>query len=251
MIFEYLKKLALDLLFPKRCIECGEYGNFICYECLRGFSFLEEQECPNCRRKKNQFGFFCNEQCHEGFYFDQLIVCSSYSKNLLIRKLITNFKYKFVKDLSFVLAEALRTQFVYTSQFIPEFSKAILVPVPIHKKRLLYRGFHQTKLLTENLLFYLKNDPDFENKFENVDSSDCLIRKKFLIGQAKLKRHERLENLTGAIEFDKKFRDGIKNKFLILIDDVATTCTTINECSKVLKQFGARHICGLVLARGQ
>jgi ComF family protein len=250
MILNEIKKWLLDLLFPKRCLACGEYGNFVCGECLRKFSFLEEQECPNCR-KKNRFGFFCNEKCRKGFYFDQLIVCSSYNKNILIRNLITNFKYKFVKELSFVLAEALRTQFVYTSQFIPEFSKAIFVPVPIHKKRLLYRGFNQSKLLTENLLFYLKNDPDFENKFENVESFDCLIREEYSIGQAKLHRAERLKNLKGSIKFDQEFSNKIKNKFLILIDDVATTCTTINECSKVLKQFGARHICGLVLARGQ
>jgi predicted amidophosphoribosyltransferase len=106
-------------------------------------------------------------------------------------------------------------------------------------------------LLTENLLFYLKNDPDFENKFTNVENFDCLIREEYSIGQAKLHRQERLKNLKGSIKFDQEFSNKIKNKFLILIDDVATTCTTINECSKVLKQFGARHICGLVLARGQ
>ncbi len=68
--------------------------------------------------------------------------------------------------------------------------------------------------------------------------------------QAKLNRQKRLKNLKNSIGFKEEFADKIKDKFVILIDDVATTGSTLNECSKVLKQFGAKYVCGLVLARG-
>jgi ComF family protein len=249
MLFEYIKNFLLDLAFPKRCLSCGIEGSFVCYDCLGKINFLQNQQCPKCRRP-NMTGEFCGPRCKDGFYFDRMIVCCEYRKNSLIQKLISTFKYRFVSGCDVFLAEILRTQFFYLSQFTEFLNQSVFIPVPIHKKRLLYRGFNQSRVLSEKLLKILKNDPEFENHFENLEFSDCLFRRQYSHEQATLKRNERLNNLVSTISLDEKFSEKIKNKSCIVIDDVATTCSTLNECSKILKLGGARYVCGLVLARG-
>src|SRR3989338_7264050 len=157
MIFDVIKKFILNLLFPKFCLNCREQGEFLCMNCLSEISFLQYQECPKCRRQ-NLIGNFCNQQCQKDFYFDQLIVCCQYGNNSLIKKLITAFKYNFLRELRFILATILKTQFIYLSQFINLEESVVFVPVPLHKKRLLYRGFNQASELSEILLKTLKND---------------------------------------------------------------------------------------------
>lgn len=249
MIFDFIKNTVLNFFFPKRCLSCGEEGNFVCENCLKKISFLQNQQCPQCRRK-NLIGNFCNKKCQNLYNFNQLIVSCYYKNNSLIKKIITAFKYRFLRELRTLLAIVLKTQFIYLSQFINFEENVVFVPVPIHKKRLGYRGFNQSAELAKTLLTLLKTDEDFSKKFANIKFSDCLIRTRYLHKQASLHRSERLQNLTDSINFSPSCSDQIKGKFCILIDDVATTCTTLNECSKVLKQNGATYVCGLVLARG-
>lgn len=252
MIFETIKNFLLDLLFPKLCLGCGRNGDLICRECLGKINFLQNQQCPACRRQ-NLTGDFCGPQCGNEFYFDQLIVCCEYGREAFIRKLITSLKYRFIKECDYFLAEVMRTQFFYISQSSlsgESLRDAIFVPVPIHKKRLLYRGFNQSKILAEKLLTILKTDPDTGDLFKNLKGYDCLIRSQYSHEQATLGRNERLDNLTGSIKLEEKFSEKIRDKLCILVDDVATTCSTLNECGKILKQNGARYVCGLVVARG-
>lgn len=249
MFFDSIKKLVVDFFFPKHCLNCGIEGSFVCERCLRQISFLQFQQCPTCRQR-NQIGNFCDQKCQSGNSFDQLIVCCPYSKTTIIKKLIIGFKYNFLRELTFVLGLILKTQFVYLSQFINLSENVLFIPVPIHKKRLLIRGFNQSKKLAESLQKTLVNDPELDKKFYKIPLLDCLLRTKLSQKQVRLHRNERLYNLNNSIEFDNRFKNLIKNKICILIDDVATTCSTLNECSKVLKQNGAKYICGLVLARG-
>jgi competence protein ComFC len=224
-----------ELLFPKRCLGCNEVGSFLCGECLKEVRFLEKQLCPNCK-KESFAGMFCRKECGNEFFFDQLIVCSEYEKTSVLRKLITTFKYKFVEELCTLLGEMLRTQMTYFSQF-QDFSGFLIVPVPLHKKRLKFRGFNQAKVLGEYL-----------GKIMGIPLFDCLKRVKFEKTQAKLKRKERLSNLKNA--FEMKAEENVMGKSILLLDDVATTGTTLNECSRILKDFGAKYICCLTIARG-
>lgn len=239
----------LDLLFPKRCISCGSIGKFICKECLGKIEFLEIQQCPSCKKNKN-LGLFCSSRCKKEFHFDQLIVATKYKHEGLISKIITTFKYRFSEELGFILAQILKTQFIYHSQFLPFLKNSYLTFVPIHKKRLLYRGFNQSEILANILAKSLKDDPVLNDYFCGVEVIDCLHRKEYRTEQAKLGRAERLVNLQGAFEIIKEKPDKVSGKNFVLIDDVATTLSTLNECSKVLKMAGARYICGLVIARG-
>jgi ComF family protein len=227
----------LASFFPTRCIGCGTEGMQVCMKCLGGVKFLDRQRCPHCK-KSNISGMFCEKCGGVNYFFDQLLVCVGYRENKLVKKMIFGFKYRFNKGFLPVLGEILRTQLYYYSSVVPALQSAIIVPVPIHKKRRRFRGFNQAGLLAEYLVEF----------FPEMNVCDCLQRVKYEVAQAKLNRKDRLENLCGAVVLKKDFN--LRGKTVILLDDVATTCATLKECSKALKDAGVRYICGLTLARG-
>lgn len=246
-IFLWAKKSLLDLFFPKSCLVCGKNGIYACDECLGQIVFNKKQKCPWCK-KWNDFGEVCGRGCGVGFFFDQMIVCCSYKANPLLKKLLSLMKYKFSEEVCAILGEILRTQFVYFSQYL-DFKDFIFVPVPLHKKRFKYRGFNQAEKLCKYLCEKVSRDPEMEEKFLGVEVWDCLRRVKYQKAQAKLTRKERLGNLKDSFEVLSGFERKFRGRKVVLIDDVATTGTTLNECSRVLKNCGVEYICGLVIAR--
>ena len=219
----------LDLIFPKFCYGCRKIGEYLCSNCLKDISILKFQKCPKCMRRSSD-GKFCKFKCKRSYYFDQLIVCSDYQKNPILNKIIHDFKYRYCKDLKDLLGSILDQQL---ENF--DLKDYYLVPVPMHKSNLRERGFNQSLLLAE----YLK---DFR-------LLDCLEKIELTQNQSKLNKKDRLINLNGSFSLKAKHKTGIKNKKIVLLDDVATTLSTLNECTKVLKNAGARTVTGLVLAR--
>lgn len=234
----------LNLIFPKLCLGCKTPAGYLCGNCLKELSLLKFQSCPSCR-KLNDSGMFCNKWCAKDYFFDQLLICLPYDKDSIFKKLIVAYKYKFSEEISEILGKVMESQF---TKFLHTFSdkQIIITPVPLHKKRINYRGFNQAGLLA----LYLSE------RFNNLEFYDCLQRKFFTEAQAKLEKSLRLKNVKDSILLKKyspqnfSFEDFIKGKTILLIDDVATTCSTLNECSRALKEAGAKYICGLVLARG-
>lgn len=204
-----LKTLILDFLFPQYCFGCQKGKVLVCKSCREKISFDGVREFSG-----------------EGFYFDRIVCCFEYSE--IFRKLISAFKYGRSKKLA-----------VFFGNFMSEISGlpagAVVVPVPISSKRLNERGFNQAKLIALYLCVFNKN----------LEFFDCLTRKFDRPKQSLLNRKSRLKNLRGSIDMvaDLNGRD------VILVDDVATTCSTLNECSRVLKNHGVRSICCVVLAR--
>lgn len=225
----------LDLVFPKNCIGCNRSGDFLCDPCFRKLlQCKNRQYCPTCK-KTNKLGVFCDEFCRQEFYFDQLLCYGPY-KNDLLRALIIKFKYKFIKGLGDVLAFLL---FKTLTHYQFELEKMLIVPVPIHKKRLNYRGYNQAGILTISLMNFLPG----------LKIAYCLERTAFEKQQVKSNKTERSKNIKNAIAVKKEFADQLVGKNIMLIDDIATTCSTLNECSQVLKKSGVKNVCGLVLAR--
>jgi len=221
--------LFLNFLFPRRCVGCFIEGTDICESCAEKINYIQIQVCPGCRRK-NGTGKFC-DRCASREYFDQLLVCINYDRGGIFKKLIVRFKYKFSQNLSGFLGKMLKEKFSSFDFVAEEF---LIVPVPLHPKRLKSRGFNQAEILA---------------KYIDSNIFDILIRKIYQPPQAKLHREGRLNNLKGAFCVSEKAE--IRGKRILLVDDVATTGSTISECSKVLKAAGATYVCGLVLARGR
>lgn len=120
----------------------------------------------------------------------------------------------------------------------------MLIPVPLHQKRLRFRGFNQSELLAKELSEILT--PGLELPL----SCNILLRIRYTKPQIKTdSREERLANLKNAFAVAAGQEDEIRDKYIWLIDDVATTGTTLEECAGLLKQHGAKTVFGIVLAR--
>jgi ComF family protein len=235
-----LKKLisfCCDIFFPKQCFGCKKNNTYLCEDCK---SYLEISQYQYCLCKKP---ILLINECHQckNKKLDALYFAVSYQKTF-IKKLIHYFKYKpFIKELSKPLSSLIIEHFYLLEQrpcFLQNKDNFILVPIPLHIKRLKWRGFNQTEELAKELSEY----------WDIPLISDCLIRNKETPPQTELNNKEREKNIKGVflIKNSKK----IKKKKILLIDDVYTTGATMEEASKVLKEAGAEKIIGIAIARG-
>ena len=219
----HIFKGFLDLLFPQKCLGCGIHGFILCESCLISFPlFLNENKPPNSSE------------------IDEIFAATSY-KNEIVKKTIWLFKYRGVK----ALAEPLSSLIVKTigdkiTHLISNSSQtAVVVPIPLTRKKLKKRGYNQAEILGKCL----------SDKLSIKMGVDVLYKIKETISQVEIKdRDKRLKNIQGV--FAVKNPEIIKNKIIILVDDITTTGATLNEAGRVLKQSGAKKIIGLAVAKG-
>jgi ComF family protein len=118
-------------------------------------------------------------------------------------------------------------------------SNPLLVPVPLHPRRLNWRGFNQSELFAKELA----------DAFQMEMADDVIERTVNTIPQVDIKeREQRLKNLSGIFKILN--REKIIGREVLLVDDVCTTGATLNECAKILKANGASKVVALVIARG-
>jgi len=215
MSWEKVKNFLLDLLFPKFCFGCQREGTFLCQDCLSTIEIFRFH-----KKLKTKF-------------LDDLFVATEY-KNAIVKKMILSFKYDpFVKELKKDLANLIKVHFQLLDEKF-DFSDFVLIPIPLDKKRLRWRGFNQAQEIGKELA----------NFFKIPLISDCLVKKKSTLPQAELSEKERKENLKGAFIIEKK----VRGKKILLIDDVFTTGATMEEAAKTLKEAGAEKVVGIVVA---
>lgn len=201
----------LDLLFPKYCLGCDTEGQYLCL---------------SCKTKPFKLWSGSLELLGEK-YFDELYCLGDYEDELL-GQLIKTCKYRFVKELNNDLGILL------VNAMSDKKCSGVVVAVPLSKRRERWRGFNQSEEIAKIFA------REFKFEYRN-----CLIRIKYKKAQAKLSELERQQNMAGCFEVRGEIPDNI-----ILIDDVVTTGTTINECARILKQGGAKKITVCALAKG-
>lgn len=230
--FKRLGRGILDLVFPISCLVCGRDGEFLCSDCLAKLPRLEKQKCIVCT-KPSPFGK-THPDCVTRNTVDGMICAASYQdKNT--KKIIETFKYNFVSDLSKPLAQMI-TETVISQNLLEYFQEFILVPVPLHKKRLNWRGFNQAVLLAMELSQNLK-----------IPIEDKLaIRDKHTKPQVNLTADERKRNIENAFSVTSE----VAGKKILLVDDVVTSGSTANEIAKLLKSNKAAEIWILAFAHG-
>lgn len=238
---EPIRTAVLDLFFPIFCIGCGSEGEVLCDVCFKTIKLRED-----CVVFENGATSGCNTQHpHDNepdtgcttHYLDALFAACEYEHKSLLNRAIHTFKYDFVKDLanplSRVLERALNTINFSSPNSLRD---AVIVPVPLHKKRFNWRGFNQSELLAKNLCVA-----------EGLEIGNPLERITFNCPQMELKKEERKKNIDGAFMVTAQM--ACVPEKILLIDDVATTAETLNACAKALKNAGAKQVVGLVLAR--
>jgi ComF family protein len=235
----------LDLIFPIECLACGSPGRWICPECFRKIRILAGQTCFVCKRE-NIFGRFCRS-CRVDYALDGIWLATDYEQKL-VAAAIKNLKYRFVKDLSADLAKILalflrQMADLQTEQKSPktlsDLNRILVIPVPLHPRRLRWRGFNQAGLIAEKLADILGCSYG-----DNV-----LVRSKYTAPQTKLDEAERRANIKNCFALAPGAQS-IKDRSILLVDDVITTGATVEECAKVLKRAGAREVYALAIAKG-
>ncbi len=224
-----LAELAIDVFFPRHCVGCGKAGSFFCPECRRKLPKLSPPICPRCGRPQAS-GIVCPNCRQLQTEIDG--IRSPYRFDEAVRKAIYQMKYHNLKAVSSCLAELL-ADYLWSSPLPGE----VIVPVPLHPKRLRERGYNQSGLLAREL-GKLTNFPVVE---------DCLVRIKEASPQVKAANvEERRRNVANAFVCQN---DRLSGKQVILIDDVCTSGATLESCASALKSKGATSVWGLTLAR--
>lgn len=240
-IFNKIKDFALDTLFPIHCLSCRKEGFFICEECFQKIQLLSFQLCPRCEKYITEKGCLC-QSCRNKFPISNLVVACRYKENDIDR-LVHLLKYNFVQDLHVPLGRLLVKIILKNNLPLPD----IIVPIPLHKRRLRWRGFNQSELLANYV------SENLTPGFSIPVFSEIILRKKYTPPQMKIGKYsERRKNMEEAFEINNKYdlsNNLLKNKTILLVDDICTTGATLSECAKVLKQNGAKKVMAAAIAR--
>jgi competence protein ComFC len=235
-----LKEDILDLVYPQHCPLCqkplGREEKGICADCWRTLAFLLAPFCPYCK------SFLENEEIvfeHRCPYLSKpeerkiLAVISLGTFDDYYKKLIHRFKYDRKIPLGNRLAQSLGQAVAQDEDFA---NCDLVIPVPLHRARHRERGFNQSEILAEGV----------SQAIDLPLVKEILKRKKNTKDQTYLNAQQRAENVRDAFVVIQP--EKVKDKKVILVDDVITTGATLNECARMLEKAGAKRIFAVTLA---
>ena len=188
--------------------------------------------CKKCEIKLNKENKYINYDKIEDKYFEEHIYLFKYDR--IVRKQILNYKFNEKSYIYRMFIDFMKkNQNIYCKMKKYD----IIMPVPISKKRLKERGYNQTSLFAREIALIIKKEYQEDN----------LQKVKENLAQSTLNKQEREENVKDVY----KLRDIeiVKNKKILLMDDIYTTGNTLNECSKILKQAGANNVGVFTIAK--
>lgn len=243
LFFQKLNTLFLDALFPINCLLCRKDNVWLCEKCLRNLPLLSFQVCPYCEKEISVHGAICKRcrmiqlEKNSSIALQNLICATEYQK---VSKLIHLFKYNFISELGAPLGKIIARALQKNNLPLPE----LIIPIPIHQRKLKWRGFNQAEILASSVSLNLTPGLAIPVR------TDLIFRQKNTSAQMKIKTYaKRLDNLKNAFALTPGAKEVIAGKKILLIDDVATTGATLFECAKVLKSAGAKEISGAIIAR--
>ena len=217
------------MIFPKKCINCKKEGSYLCEDCLSLIEINPFQYClcESMARKEK-----C-EKCKDR-NLDKILSATSF-KNKIVQEAIHKFKYGYIKELSAPLSFLILSHlYLLGIEINKDF---VLIPVPLSDKKKRRRGFNQSeelgKIISETTGIEL--------------AADALIKIKETRPQMELGKSERTENIKNCFKVENENK--IKNRTILLLDDVYTTGSTMEECARFLKLSGAKEVWGVTVAR--
>ena len=233
LILKEIYSALLDLLYPPFCCGCGKFYTYLCPTCYQQINFIPLPLSLSL----------------ETNYLTSVYVTAHYEG--VLKKLIKTYKYKSVKDIGELIATL-----IWYSTALPKVD--LITYVPINKKKLSKRGFNQTEIVAKELSLLMK-----------VPCIPLLSKVGKYKDQASMEsKEDRLNNLKGSFiispYFEKYLEDNNKEKHndikniytkkkitsVLLIDDVITTGTTLNEAARVIKKYGIEKVYGYAIAHG-
>jgi ComF family protein len=238
IITKIIGKFSTNLIFPHHCPTCQKINlekNGLCQECWNKVLILKKPACDICFYPFNDDEFdgtICPNCIKERPVFTKARSVFGYDD--LIKTVIFNFKYNdktsnanFFSDL---MVNACKDIIDYVD---------IIIPVPLHPKRLRKRKYNQASLLANGL----------GKRTNKIVMHEILQRKINTRPQVGLLGKERLKNVKDAFCVNEKFQNEIRGKNILLIDDVMTTGATLNNCAKILLKHSAKDVYVATVAR--
>jgi ComF family protein len=229
----------LDAVLPPLCLGCGEIvetPGALCVACWAGFSFIAPPQCAQCGVP------FSSDTGDQALCVDCLTRPPRFrrARAALIyddrsRRLVLPFKHGDRTD----MARACGSWMARAGMELLA-DADLVVPVPLHWRRLLTRRYNQALLLAHSVA---------RQAIQSKLAPDLLRRQRWTGSQAGLKARERRRNVRQAFEVNPRGADRLQGKSVLLVDDVLTTGATVESCTAVLERGGARSVDVLTLAR--
>lgn len=222
-----------DIIAPKRCYSCNKEWHFLCSFCDYKLPKLNPY-CYICKKETSNFEI--HKSCQKNFYFDKVIVYNHYKENL-IKKLIKDSKFFNKKDILEDLSFYLSNKFLENENIFNK-DNYLILPVPMNFFRRIKKWYNQSEILASEI-----------SRITWIDyNKNVLKRIKNTKQQSLLSKKERESNLLNVFKINKKYIKNLELKKVILVDDVISTWSTINEISKILKQNWVLKIIWLCVA---
>jgi len=216
-----MKENFLNLIYPNVCGICDK----VCIDSL----------CKRCELILDTYKRECIKDCRhiKNLHFDYCINILKYES--IIREKIIQYKFN-EKTYLYKTFSKIMEKDEKICRFLKEHCD-IIIPVPMHKDKQKIRGYNQTELVAKEIAGLLKKKID----------TKTLLKVKNNQTQSTLTKSQRIENVRGVFEVSNP--SNIKNKRIVLFDDIYTTGNTLNECSKILKKAGAKSVIAVTLAK--
>ncbi len=211
-------KLVLDLLYPPVCGICGKID--------------QKELCPKCAIKlrnleKARLYAYPHTHFEKHFYL--------FPYEGIIREKLIQYKFQGKSYLSTFFAKILQNH-EKMSRLLEKYD--IIIPVPMYSKKEKLRGYNQTALIAKEIAKAYQN---------LIYDGKSLQKIKDTKMQSSLNKKQRKNNIKNAYNVINQQK--IKDKKIVLLDDIYTTGATANECSKMLKQAGAKEILVVTIAK--
>ncbi|MBS1491930.1 MAG: ComF family protein [Bacteroidetes bacterium] len=221
----------VDFLYPRVCIVSennlpeDNSNRFVLDDTLANLEKVTKSQLNELRGKvKSDFAFTLYDFAQKSDF----------------EKIIHHLKYSGMKDLGVFLGQHLAG---YVKLEIDEqkVSYDYIIPVPLHKTKVRERGYNQSEYLVKGMSGQLQIPLQF----------DYIKRHRYTKSQTKLTLLEREKNMCDAFTLNRNFEVELKDKNIILLDDVITTGATVNECIKILREAGVNKIFAVSLAMAE
>ena len=222
-------QIMTELLYPRRCPLCdgilGRAEPLLCRDCGRKLRFAKEPRCFRCGRPlEREEQEYCGNCARIRHRFEEGFAPFPYEG--VYKESVLRFKYGGRQEYAgFYSAAILR----FGAEKIRGWDPQVLVPVPLHRERLLKRGYNQAQVLADSLA----------EKTGIPAVSGAVIRRKNTAAQKLLGSRERRKNLEQAFAPGKDIRDW---KRALIVDDIFTTGSTVDAVEKVLKDWGTERV---------
>jgi len=212
-------KNLLDFIWPQFCLGCQREGSLCCGYCLNDILLVEPKAITWPDEDKK--------------YFDACFICCEY-QNKLLQKIIKQYKYSYLENLSSVLTNILERQ----ARQLALGKNTIISNVPLHKNKKRQRGFDQTEIIARQLARQL--DLQYQPLLKRVRATKT---------QAQLSKQQRMNNVADVFELLPAGGASAAGHNILLIDDITTTGSTLNQAAKALKNGPYGQIIALAIAK--